>query len=280
MRAKYRTGDQTADTIWPIIGRRDAGTTGTRIRGDGVINPFRSRRPQQPFLSPLGRQRRVPSLAAPLVLSVCGGVALVLAFGTLFGLQPRGMPTMMASSDIDVTPAAAEPQVEPEPIVASAPEPEIPAEEPALVTALPDAPMTDAGEAILEPIVPQPETAAVAGIVPDPGPTAAIPPALPAEITAFAPQPRPAAPAEQPARNDAPTATARAQPEPRANGSAMRAATVRQAVNLRAAPNKGGQVVMVVPASAQIEAEANCGWCEISYQGRTGFIYKSFINYR
>ena len=40
------------------------------------------------------------------------------------------------------------------------------------------------------------------------------------------------------------------------------------------------QVVTVVPASAQIEAEANCGWCEISYQGRTGFIYKSFINYR
>ena len=52
---------------------------GPRVRGDGVINLFRSRRPQQPFLSPLGRQRRMPSLAAPLVLSVCGGVVLVLA---------------------------------------------------------------------------------------------------------------------------------------------------------------------------------------------------------
>lgn len=246
-----------------------------------MINPFRSNRTQQPFLSPLGRQRKVPALAAPLVLSVCGGVALVLAFGTLFGLQPRGMPTMMTSSDIDVTPAAAEPQVEPEPAVASAPEPEIPAEEPALVTALPDAPTTDSGEAILEPIAPQPATAAFADIVPDPGPTAAIPPALPAEITAFAPQPRPADPVGEPERNDAPAATARAEPEPaRAGGSAMRAATVRQAVNLRAAPNKRGKVMMVVPASAQIEAEANCGWCEISYQGRTGFIYKSFINYR
>ncbi|MCO5145277.1 MAG: hypothetical protein M9895_03745 [Aquamicrobium sp.] len=224
----------------------------------------------------------MPALAAPLVLSVCGGVALVLAFGTLFGLQPRGLPTMMTSSDIDVTSAAAEPQAEPEPAIAAAPEPEGgPAEEPALVTALPDAPTNDAGEAVLEPIAPQPETAALADVVPDPGPTAAIPPALPAEITAFAPQPRPANPAEQPARNDAPAAPARAQPEPaRAGGSAMRAATVRQAVNLRAAPNKRGQVVMVVPASAQIEAEANCGWCEISYQGRTGFIYKSFINYR
>lgn len=37
---------------------------------------------------------------------------------------------------------------------------------------------------------------------------------------------------------------------------------------------------MVVPASAQIEAETDCGWCEISYQGRTGFVYKSFISYR
>jgi len=225
----------------------------------------------------------MPSLAAPLVLSVCGGVVLVLAFGTLFGLQPRGMPTMMAGPGIDVTPAAAEPQVEPEPepTLALSAEPESPAEEPALVTALPDAPTTDAGEAILEPIVPQPEAPALAGIVPDPDPTAAIPPALPAEITAFAPQPRPADPVGQPARSDAPAATARAQPEPaRAGGAAMRAATVRQAVNLRAAPNKRGQVVMVVPASAQIEAEANCGWCEISYQGRTGFIYKSFINYR
>lgn len=215
----------------------------------------------------------------PLVLSVCGGVALVLAFGTLFGLQPRALPTLMASAEIDVTPAAAEPRAEPGPAAAAA-APRAPAEEPALVTALPDAPTTDAGEAILEPIAPAPQAAADA-VVPDPDPTAAIPPALPAEITAFAPRPRPAGPGERPARNDdgdAPTAAA--QPGPARNGAAMRAATVRQAVNLRAAPDKNGQVVMVVPASAQIEAEANCGWCEISYQGRTGFIYKSFINYR
>lgn len=249
-----------------------------------MINPFSSRRPQQPFLSPLGRQKRVPSLAMPLVLSVCGGVALVLAFGTLFGLQPRGLPTMMSAPDIEVTPAAAEPRPEPapEPALAAAVEPQNPAEEPALVTALPDAPTTDAGEAILEPIVPQPETALAGegpGIDPDSDPTAAIPPSLPAQITAFAPQPRPAHPVEKPASGD--DATARAQPQPpRPAGAAKRAATVRQAVNLRAAPNKRGEVVMVVPASAAIEAEADCGWCEISYQGRTGFIYRSFINYR
>jgi len=244
------------------------------MRGDGVINPFSSRRPQQPFLSPLGRQKRLPQLAMPLVLSVCGGVALVLAFGTLFGLQPPGLPTMMAAPDIEVTPAAADPRPDPRPGPALAAAPQSPAEEPALVTALPDAPTTEAGEAVLEPIAPRPQTAFADddfGTDPDSEPTAAISPALPAQITAFAPQPRPAAPAEQLAT----------QPQSsRPTGPAKRAATVRQAVNLRAAPNNGGAVMMVVPASAAIEAEADCGWCEISYQGRTGFIYRSFIDYR
>jgi hypothetical protein len=248
-----------------------------------VRNPF-IRQPEQPFLSPLGRQRRFPAVAAPLVLTVCGGVALVVAFSTLFGLQLRGggsastaieeisgapvetaLPAIAAQAPVSVAVDRAE-------------------EEPALVTALPEEDVSEQGEPVLEPILPRVEVSGevltLSGNPPDPDPTAAIQPALPAEISALVPAPRPAPPAVQaaaveartPARNDAGNTPASA--------TGLRSAVVNQAVNMRAAPNKGGQVVMVVPGGAAIDAETDCGWCEIRYQGRTGFIYKSFVNYR
>jgi uncharacterized protein YraI len=59
----------------------------------------------------------------------------------------------------------------------------------------------------------------------------------------------------------------------------MRRARANRHVNMRAGPDDGAQVLMVVPALAEIEAEDGCGWCEVAYQGRTGYIYKSFISY-
>jgi acetylornithine deacetylase/succinyl-diaminopimelate desuccinylase-like protein len=50
-------------------------------------------------------------------------------------------------------------------------------------------------------------------------------------------------------------------------------------VNLRAGPSDDAEVLMVVPALADIEAEAACNWCAVSYDGREGFIYKTFISY-
>ena len=50
-------------------------------------------------------------------------------------------------------------------------------------------------------------------------------------------------------------------------------------VNLRAGPSDDAEVLMVVPALAAIEAEAACNWCAVSYDGREGFIYKTFISY-
>lgn len=226
-------------------------------------NPFSFSQAQQPFLSPLGRQRRLPVLAAPVLLTLFGGVALVVAFGTLFGLQPSGIPSLTAGPEVAEARAEA-----PQPrIVTIERAREISGEEePALVTALPHSPVAATGEVVLEP-VPGQETAEIdADGEAESDRTAAI--ALPAEITAFAPQPRPATPA------------AASPAAPAAANASMRAAVVRRAVNMRASPNGGAQVVGVVPGSGEIRAETNCGWCRIDYQGRSGFIYKSFIDYR
>lgn len=49
-------------------------------------------------------------------------------------------------------------------------------------------------------------------------------------------------------------------------------------VNLRAGPDNDAAVLAVVPANASIMAQANCRhWCAVVYEGRQGYIYKSFI---
>src|SRR5690606_27851915 len=101
-------------------------------------------------------------------------------------------------------------------------------EEPALVTALPQSPITETGEVVLEPVPAQADASGDGDPAADADQalTAAIP-ALPAEITAFAPQPRPAAPPP----------TQAASPVASAGDASMRTAVVRRAVNMRAAPN-------------------------------------------
>lgn len=56
-------------------------------------------------------------------------------------------------------------------------------------------------------------------------------------------------------------------------------ATATAWVNLRTGPSDDAEVLMVVPALADIEAEAGCNWCAVTYDGRTGYIYKTFISY-
>lgn len=51
-------------------------------------------------------------------------------------------------------------------------------------------------------------------------------------------------------------------------------------VNMRAGPADEAEVLMVVPGNAEIQAETDCGWCAVSYDGRDGYIYKSFISYQ
>ena len=51
-------------------------------------------------------------------------------------------------------------------------------------------------------------------------------------------------------------------------------------VNMRAGPADEAEVLMIVPGNAEIQAETDCGWCAVSYDGRDGYIYKNFISYQ
>ena len=244
-------------------------------------NPFTSKRQEKPFLSPLGRQRTLPSITLPLALTVCGGVVLVLTFGTtLFGLQPGRVAQGAGQSEHRT---ASLPEPPPPPAIDETGDEE---EEPALVTALPDSPSSEDYGTVIEaadidsdleqdgsaddhagPSDPDLSDSDLSG----PDRTAMLPSPRPAGMASYAPET-----GNAPAIDDTPAA-------PTAGGSAqagMRPAMVNRAVNLRASPSNGGRVVMVVPANARIEAQENCRWCEISYQGSSGFIYRSFITYR
>ena len=63
-----------------------------------------------------------------------------------------------------------------------------------------------------------------------------------------------------------------------AGGVAAGTARVRQAVNMRSAPKKGAGVLGVVPAGKSVSVLSCASWCQISYDGRTGWVYKSFLS--
>ncbi|TKT75467.1 SH3 domain-containing protein [Aquamicrobium sp. LC103] len=67
--------------------------------------------------------------------------------------------------------------------------------------------------------------------------------------------------------------------EPDFTNISLSPATVGRYVNLRSGPADEAEVLLVVPANAVIEAARDCNWCEAVYQGRRGYIYRSFISY-
>jgi hypothetical protein len=56
------------------------------------------------------------------------------------------------------------------------------------------------------------------------------------------------------------------------------AARVTTAVNMRSSPKKGAGVLTVVPAGSAVNVLSCDGWCQITYNGRTGWIYKSYLS--
>jgi hypothetical protein len=50
-------------------------------------------------------------------------------------------------------------------------------------------------------------------------------------------------------------------------------AVVTSAVNMRAGPDSGAAVLMVVPAGASVALFGCDYWCQVNYAGQTGFIY-------
>lgn len=59
----------------------------------------------------------------------------------------------------------------------------------------------------------------------------------------------------------------------------MRQARITKNVNMRAGASDQAKVLEVVPARSRIQAEEDCEWCPVLYEGRSGFIYRSFISY-
>ena len=55
-------------------------------------------------------------------------------------------------------------------------------------------------------------------------------------------------------------------------------ARVRSAVSMRSAPDRGSEVVGVVPADGSVQVVSCDGWCEVVYEGRRGFIYRTFLD--
>jgi uncharacterized protein YgiM (DUF1202 family) len=59
-----------------------------------------------------------------------------------------------------------------------------------------------------------------------------------------------------------------------------RTAAVNAPVNLRKGPGAKHGVVMVIPRRAKVQIYDCDQWCKVGYDGRTGYIYKSFVDGR
>lgn len=239
-------------------------------------NPFRQNGAQQPFLSPLGKQRRsLPAIAMPLTVTIIGGIALVAVASILFS----GIAIKADTSDIIV---AATPAVEAQEDQIDAPQ--------VLAQDMPAAQTTDtppaaspASPALTEPIPAEPEAAlsfnapiasneaeiAVLEVIQMPSDEEE-----PMPIPTVIPEKRPTPPQATPQN------VAQAPASSKPNSAGLKNAVTNRAVNMRASPDKNAPVLAVVPANVQIETQANCSWCAITYEGNQGYIYKSFIDYR
>lgn len=248
---------------------------------------FEYKRPHQALLAPLGSRRRfphnlgwtaggLPPVVAPVAVTVAGGLALVLVLGAFLSRQASVEPPQVVARAEQ--PAA--PQAEPAPVQAEPPA--------AAAQAAPATPAAAAGPALA------PVAAAAARPLgpsrPDPGLTASIPrimldadasgspvPVAESEEELLALEAIQMQEVETDLSQPSPEATAAIDP---ASDVPMRTAVTTKYVNMRAGPGDDAEVLLVVPARAEIEAEADCGWCAVSYDGRSGFIYKSFISYR
>ena len=69
-----------------------------------------------------------------------------------------------------------------------------------------------------------------------------------------------------------------AQPAASATVSAKQQATTVSAVYMRSEPRNGTAIVCTIPENAAIEQVAQNGnWYQVSYNGKTGYIYKKFL---
>jgi hypothetical protein len=91
--------------------------------------------------------------------------------------------------------------------------------------------------------------------------------------TAAIPEAKPQAPDADPAATDN---AAQPKPEPQKVGATANGRILR-AVTMRSGPKKGAAAIVTVPAKASVQV-MNCKqWCEIVYNGKHGWVYKSYV---
>jgi hypothetical protein len=88
--------------------------------------------------------------------------------------------------------------------------------------------------------------------------------------TAAIPEAKPQVPDAEPAATD------NAEAKPQKIGAAANGRILRT-VTMRSGPKKGASAIMTVPAKASVQV-MNCKqWCEIVYNGKHGWVYKSYV---
>ncbi|RUU56082.1 SH3 domain-containing protein [Mesorhizobium sp. M2C.T.Ca.TU.002.02.1.1] len=91
--------------------------------------------------------------------------------------------------------------------------------------------------------------------------------------TAAIPEAKPQVPDPQPAATDD---SAQPKPKPQKASSAANGRILRP-VTMRSGPKKGAAAITTVPAKASVQV-MNCKqWCEIVYNGKHGWVYKSYV---
>lgn len=253
--------------------------------GDALLAPL-GRRRRRPFDRIRGYYADLPPAAAPLAVTLGGGLVLLVVLGTFLGRQADAPPPDTA----EVAAAAAEtPEQRPRPAGA-------PSGREADAAASPPSSGSSAAPAGPAPARSDAAAPRERPARPDPGRTASIPRAMIGADAARPPVPvaeteeellaleaiqsrEVEADLSQPSQGSQPSqeATAAIAAPPAAP---RRQAVTTRYVNMRAGPGDDADVMLVVPALAEIEAEEGCDWCAVTYDGRAGFIYRTFISYR
>ncbi|WP_217578575.1 SH3 domain-containing protein [Mesorhizobium sp. GbtcB19] len=91
--------------------------------------------------------------------------------------------------------------------------------------------------------------------------------------TAAIPEAKPQVPDPQPAAADS---AAEAKPKPQKVSAAANGRILR-AVTMRTGPKKGAAAITTVPAKASVQVVGCKQWCEIVYNGKHGWVYKSYV---
>jgi hypothetical protein len=90
--------------------------------------------------------------------------------------------------------------------------------------------------------------------------------------TAAIPEAKPQVPDAEPAEDSA----TQAKPKPQKAGAAANGRVLR-AVTMRSGPKKGAAAILTVPAKSSVQVMSCKQWCEIVYNGKHGWVYKSYV---